>query len=204
MLKRWFDITCSGLGLILLSPVFIAVAIVIRMDSPGPIFYRGERVGKNGKIFRIFKFRSMVWDAEKIGGPSTSEIDPRVTKVGRYIRKFKLDEFAQLINVWLGDMSLVGPRPEVKKYVDMYTDQERNILGVRPGITDFASLKFHNEGEIIANSGIEDPEEAYCRLIRPEKLNLQLKYIRERSFFLDVKILVLTVLTLFRTRVAED
>jgi lipopolysaccharide/colanic/teichoic acid biosynthesis glycosyltransferase len=203
MLKRSFDFTCSSIALLLLSPLFLGLAVAIRLDSAGPIFYRGERVGKNGRLFRIFKFRSMVSNAEKIGGPSTSETDPRITKVGQYIRRFKLDELSQLINVWLGDMSLVGPRPEVKQYVDMYTDQEKEVLKVRPGITDWASLKFHNEGEIIAQSGMEDPEEAYFNLIRPEKLRLQLRYVREQSFLLDLKILFLTLFTLFRTRLIE-
>lgn len=198
--KRTFDFLVSGLALLLLSPLFATIAVLIKLDSKGPVFYRGERVGKDGKTFKIFKFRSMVSDAEKRGGPSTSDSDPRLTRVGIYIRKFKLDELSQLINVFLGDMSLVGPRPEVRGYVDMYTEQEKIILTVCPGITDWASIRFHNEGEIIANSGMADPEEAYLRLIRPEKLRLQLKYVNEQSFFMDLKILVLTLIQLARTR----
>lgn len=140
----------------------------------------------------------MVTDAEKFGPSSTSNEDARVTRVGRLIRKYKLDEFSQLINVFLGDMSLVGPRPEVKKFTDMYSDEEKVILSVRPGITDFASIKFHNEGEIIAASGISDPDEAYAKLIRPEKIRLQLQYIKERNFFLDIKLILLTILKIIK------
>ena len=170
------------------------------MESRGPIFYRGVRVGRYGRPFRIFKFRSMVQDAEKVGASSTSITDMRVTRIGRLIRKFKFDEFSQLINVLLGDMSIVGPRPEVQKFVDLYTDEEKQILAVRPGITDWSSIKFHNEGEIIETSGIMDADEAYVKLIRPEKLRLQLKYVRERNLWIDIKIIISTVLTLLSTR----
>lgn len=201
MMKRAFDIIVSSVALVALSPLFLAIAILIKLDSKGPVFYRGERVGRYGESFRIFKFRSMVPDAEKLGGTSTSDRDQRLTRLGPYIRKFKLDELSQLINVFLGDMSLVGPRPEVKHYVDMYTDEEQVILSIRPGITDWASIKFHNEGEIIAESGISDPEEAYMKLIRPEKLRLQMKYVKEQSFITDLKIVVRTIATLAKTRV---
>jgi lipopolysaccharide/colanic/teichoic acid biosynthesis glycosyltransferase len=142
----------------------------------------------------------MVADAEKKGAASTSNTDMRVTPVGHFIRKFKFDEFSQLLNVFIGDMSLVGPRPEVQKFVDMYTDEEQLILTVRPGITDWSSIKFHNEGEIIEASGIADADEAYAKIIRPEKLRLQLKYVRERSIWIDIKIIVCTILTIFSTR----
>jgi len=142
----------------------------------------------------------MVADAERQGAASTSTTDLRVTRSGHFIRKFKLDEFSQLINVFLGDMSIVGPRPEVKKFVEKYTEEEKQILSVRPGITDWSSIKFHNEGEIIEASGIPDADEAYEKLIRPEKLRLQLKYIMERNLWVDIKIVVSTVLTLFSTR----
>lgn len=144
----------------------------------------------------------MVVDAEQRGGTSTHESDARITGIGAFLRRFKLDELPQLFNVLLGDMSFVGPRPEVKKFVDMYTPEERIILSVRPGITDWSSIKFHNEGEIIAASGIADADEAYAKLIRPEKLRLQMKYVRERTLWIDVKIIIDTVLTLFRTRTA--
>jgi lipopolysaccharide/colanic/teichoic acid biosynthesis glycosyltransferase len=197
MAKRGLDVIISATGLLLLSPVFLLLALAIKADSPGPVFYRGVRIGRYGRPFRIYKFRSMVQDAEKRGASSTNLTDMRVTRVGRFIRKFKLDEFSQLINVLLGDMSLVGPRPEVQKFVDMYTDEERIILTARPGITDWSSIKFHNEGEIIESSGIADADEAYARLIRPEKLRLQLKYVRERNLWIDIKIILCTVLTIF-------
>ena len=193
LMKRVFDIIFSGLGLIILSPLFLIMALWIKSDSKGSVYYRGIRVGLRGKPFRIFKFRSMVVDAEKVGASSTSTNDARVTRVGEYIRKYKLDEFSQLINVFLGDMSLVGPRPEVQKFVDQYTDEEKIILTVRPGITDFASIKYHNEGEIIETSGIEDADEAYAKLIRPEKLKLQMRYVREHNIFLDILLILKTL-----------
>ena len=193
MLKRIFDLIFSTLGLILLSPFFIFLAIAIKMESDGPIFYRGVRIGRHGQPFKIFKFRSMVQNAEKIGAASTSLSDSRVTRTGKIIRNYKLDEFSQLINVVFGNMSLVGPRPEVQKFVDQYTEEEKIILTIRPGITDFASIKFHNEGEIIETSGIEDADEAYAKLIRPEKLKLQIKYVKEQNIFLDIKLIFKTL-----------
>lgn len=204
MIKRSFDLAVSALGLLLLSPAFLLLAIAIKLDSPGPVFYRGVRVGRCGRPFKIFKFRSMVPDAERSGAASTSSSDMRVTRVGVFIRKFKFDEFSQLINVFLGDMSLVGPRPEVQKFVDLYTEEERLILSLRPGITDWSSIKFHNEGEIIERSGITDADEAYAKLIRPDKLRLQLKYLREHSLLVDIKIICCTVLTIFSTRAGGE
>ena len=200
MVQRFFDVVLSAVGLLLLSPFFLLLALVIKLDSPGPVFYRGVRVGRYGRPFNIYKFRSMVADAERKGAASTSTTDLRVTRSGHFIRMFKFDEFSQLINVFLGDMSLVGPRPEVQKFVDRYTPEEKVILTVRPGITDWSSIKFHNEGEIIEASGIPDADEAYEKLIRPEKLRLQMKYVKERNLWVDVKIIVSTVLTLFSTR----
>lgn len=200
MLKRAFDFVTALLGLIILSPFFLLTAIAIKLESKGPVFYRGVRVGRYGKPFMIFKFRSMVQDAERLGADSTSATDMRVTRVGRFIRKFKLDEFSQLINVLIGDMSLVGPRPEVQRFVDMYTEEERTILTLRPGITDWSSIKFHNEGEIIEASGITNADEAYAKLIRPEKLRLQLQYVRERNLWIDIKIIFSTLLTIVSTR----
>ncbi len=199
-MKRFFDVVCSGMGLLILCPAFMMLAIAIKLNSHGPVFYRGTRVGRYGKPFKIYKFRSMVADAEKKGAASTSNTDMRVTSVGHFIRKFKFDEFSQLINVFIGDMSLVGPRPEVQKFVDMYNEEEKQILNVRPGITDWSSIKFHNEGDIIEASGIADADEAYVKLIRPEKLRLQMKYVRERSLWIDIKIIICTVLTIFITR----
>lgn len=202
-MKRLFDLTVSFIGLILLSPFFLLLAVLIKLDSQGPVFYRGVRVGRYGKPFRIFKFRSMVPEAEKLGASSTGSSDLRVTRSGRLIRKFKLDELSQLLNVLTGEMSLVGPRPEVQKFVDLYTEEEKAILNLRPGITDWASIKFNNEGEIIGKSGLADPDEAYARLIRPEKIQLQLKYLKEQNLWVDLKIIFATLLTIVDTRVGN-
>jgi len=203
MTKRFFDFIAAFLGLVVLSPVFAVIAIAIKIDSPGPIFYRGVRVGRDGRSFKIFKFRSMITDAEKIGSTSTSNTDSRVTGMGKIIRKFKLDEFSQLINVLVGDMSIVGPRPQVQWAVDVFTEEEKKVLVLRPGITDWASIRFHNEGEIIAKSGIADPDEAYLKLIHPEKMKLQLKYLREQSFLIDLLIILKTLSTLFFSRIVK-
>lgn len=182
----------------LLSPVLLTLAILIKHEDRGPVFYRGIRVGRYGKPFRIFKFRTMVVNAEKIGGPSTADDDPRITRTGRFIRKFKLDELPQLINVLKGEMSIVGPRPEVQHYVEMYTEEEKAILTVRPGITDWASIWNPDEGAILAGS--PDPEKTYMEKIRPEKLRLQLKYVREHSFWIDLKIIFITLRTVIGKR----
>ena len=193
MLKRFFDILLSLFGLILFFPVLAVSALLIKGEDRGPIFYRGVRVGRYGKPFKIFKFRTMVANAEEIGGPSTAADDPRISRVGRVIRKYKLDELPQLINVFMGEMSFVGPRPEVQHYVDMFTEQEKCILSVRPGITDWASLWNPDEGKILAAS--VDPEKTYMEKIRPTKLKLQLKYARERSFWVDLRIIMKTIVT---------
>jgi lipopolysaccharide/colanic/teichoic acid biosynthesis glycosyltransferase len=164
---------------------------MIKAGDGGPIFYRGVRVGRYGKLFRIFKFRTMVVNAEKIGGSSTADDDPRITKIGKFIRKYKLDELPQLINVLKGEMSFVGPRPEVQHYVNMFTAGEKAILSVRPGITDWASFWNSDEGAILAGS--PDPEKTYMEKIRPEKIRLQLRYVREQSFWIDLKIIFLTL-----------
>jgi len=196
MIKRLFDVIFSFFGLILVSPLLLLLAILIKLDSPGPIFYRGKRVGKDGKEFRIFKFRSMVENAEELGGSSTAADDPRLTKIGKFLKKYQLDELPQLINVLKGEMSLVGPRPEVKMYVDMMTDEERKtILSIKPGMTDLASLWDFHEGEILRGS--PDPEKTYQEKIRPTKIKLQLEYVKNRSFLLDLKIILKTVLKVF-------
>ena len=176
--------------------VLVALAIWIKLGSKGPVFYRGERVGRKGKLFRILKFRSMVVDAEKIGPASTSDEDPRITSSGRFMRKCKLDELPQLINVLIGQMSLVGPRPEVKSEVDQYTDQQKKILQLRPGITDWASIWNSDEGAVLA--GAEDPHEAFKKFIQPTKLALQLKYYHEHSLWVDIKIILSTILKIVR------
>jgi lipopolysaccharide/colanic/teichoic acid biosynthesis glycosyltransferase len=174
------------------------VAILIKLGSPGPMLYKGARAGKGNKPFRMLKFRSMVADAEKIGGPSSADDDPRITRVGRFLRKYKLDELPQLINVLKGEMSFVGPRPEVPMEVEAYNDEERRILTVNPGITDYASLRFHNEGEIL--KGSSDPHQTYREKIRPEKLRLALKYVEKQSFWVDLKIIFETIKALVKTR----
>ncbi len=196
MKKRLFDIIFSLIGLIAGLPILLFVALLVKLDSNGPIFYRGVRVGKNGKAFRMFKFRTMVVNADKIGGPSTASDDPRLTKVGNFLKKYQLDELPQLIDVLMGNMSLVGPRPEVPFYVDMMTKEEKKIiLSVRPGMTDLASLWDFHEGEIL--KGSSDPEKTYQEKIRPEKIRLQIKYVKERSFLGDIKIIMQTVQKIF-------
>lgn len=196
MCKRFFDIVTSSFGLLLLSPLFVWIAWRIRQEDRDAVFYRGVRVGLHGKPFQIFKFRTMVVNAETIGGPNTSDDDRRITKTGRQLRKYKLDELPQLINVVTGDMSIVGPRPEVKRYTDMYSEEEKAILTVRPGITDWASIWNADEGAILAEA--KDAENAYLELIRPKKLKLQMKYVRERSLWVDLKIIFLTILAVLQ------
>ena len=195
-MKRCFDVFGSSFLLACLWPVMVLVGIAIRLSSEGPMLFRGVRIGRDGAPFVMYKFRTMVSDAETRGGPSTSEDDPRVTGVGRVLRRWKLDELPQLWNVLIGEMSFVGPRPEVSQEVSLYTEEERKLLSVLPGITDFASIRFRNEGELLR--GASDPHEAYRRLIRPEKINLGLKYVRTRSFVTDMRILWLTVKAVLR------
>jgi lipopolysaccharide/colanic/teichoic acid biosynthesis glycosyltransferase len=190
-MKRLLDIAASGVGLLILSPLLLAIAALVRLDSTGPVFYRGVRVGLLGKPFRIFKFRTMVENAEMVGTASTPEDDPRVTRLGRVLRKYKLDELPQLLNVFGGQMSLVGPRPQVSWAVQRYTPDERALLTVRPGITDFASLHFREEAEILRGSA--DPDKDYFEKIHPEKMRLSLEYIRRQSLWLDFQILAKTV-----------
>lgn len=194
--KRLFDIVFSFLGLILVSPLLLVMAILIKRESPGPVFYRGVRIGKDGKSFKIFKFRTMVPDAEKLGGPSTAGDDPRLLKIGHFLKKYQLDELPQLIDVLRGEMSLVGPRPEVKMYVDMMSEEERKtILSIKPGMTDLASLWNFHESEVL--KGSPDPEKTYLEKIRPEKIRLQMEYVKNRSFLLDLKIVIKTILRVF-------
>jgi lipopolysaccharide/colanic/teichoic acid biosynthesis glycosyltransferase len=196
MLKRAFDVVVAGVGLALVSPVLLVLAATIKLTSSGPVFYRGVRAGLGGRPFRIFKFRSMVQNAERLGGPSTSGDDPRLTRIGRTMRQYKLDELPQLVNVLLGDMSLVGPRPDVLAEVEQYTSEQRQVLALRPGITDWASIWNSNEESALV--GAADPHAAYKQLIQPTKLRLQLAYFRERTFLIDIEILLSTVVKLFR------
>ena len=189
-MKRFFDIIASGLGLIVLSPLFIILAIWIKLDSKGPVFYRQVRVGYMNKDFRIFKFRSMRVGADKGSLVTIGGHDPRVTRSGYFIRKFKFDELPQLINVFLGDMSLVGPRPEVRHYVDYWTPEQMHVLDVRPGITDPASIKFRNENELMEKA--DDPEKYYIGVIMQEKIKLYLEYVNNNSFFYDLGLIFKT------------
>ncbi len=195
-LKRVLDIAFSLCGLVVLSPLLAAIAVLIKREDRGTVFYRGWRVGKDGKLFRIYKFRTMVMDADKLGGPSTAADDPRITRVGGLLRKYKLDELPQLINVLKGEMSLVGPRPEVPEEVERYDQRERRVLTVRPGLTDWASIKFRNEGEILRGS--PDPHQTYREKIKPEKMELALRYLDELSFRTDLKIILQTIVEIFR------
>ncbi len=198
MLKRIFDIISSLSNLILLSPLFMVICVLVKRIDGGPALYRGIRVGYKGKPFRIFKFRTMVLDAEKTGVSSSPDDDPRITVVGKFLRKYKLDELPQLINVLRGEMSLVGPRPQVQWAVDLYNEEERKILNLRPGITDYASVKFANEGEILKGSA--DPDQTYFEKIHPYKMRLSLEYLEKQSFWLDVKLIVLTLKQLFNKK----
>ena len=189
-MKRLFDIVASGCGLLVLSPVLIIVAIWIKLDSRGPVFYRQVRVGYKNKDFRIFKFRSMRIGSDKGSLVTIGGSDPRITRSGYFIRKYKLDELPQLINVFVGDMSLVGPRPEVRHYVDYWTPEQMHVLDVRPGITDPASIKFRNENELMGQA--ENPEDYYINVIMQEKIKLYLEYVENASFMYDLMLIFKT------------
>ena len=192
IIKRIFDIVCSGLGLIILSPFLLFIAIRIKMDSDGPVFFKQIRVGEKGREFKILKFRTMVVDAEKLGRQITVGNDSRITKIGAFLRKYKIDELPQLINVFKGDMSLVGPRPEVPRYVNMYTEEQRRVLDVKPGITDLASIRYRDENELLGKA--ENPDEFYINTIMPDKLALNMEYINKSNVFLDIYIILQTIL----------
>lgn len=190
MLKRTFDILMSFVGLLILCPLFLVVAIWIKVDSKGPVFYRQIRVGRGNKDFRLFKFRSMFVDSDKKGLITVGGRDSRITRSGYFIRKYKLDELPQLINVFVGDMSFVGPRPEVRRYVDMYTVEQLHVLDVRPGITDMASIKYRNENDLLESA--DNPEEYYINVIMPDKLSINLDYVAHHSFWGDIKMILST------------
>ena len=189
-MKRLFDIVASGLGLLVLSPLFLILAIWIKLDSKGPVFYKQIRVGRNNNDFRLFKFRSMRVGSDKKGLITVGERDPRITRSGYFIRKYKLDEFPQLINVFIGDMSLVGPRPEVRKYVEMYTPEQMHVLDVRPGITDMASILYRNENELLEKA--DDPDKFYVEVVMQDKLRINLEYVAKHSFWFDIKLIFKT------------
>ena len=190
--KRAMDIVISAAALCVLWPVLLLIALAIVVDDPGPVFYRQVRVGRGGKPFRIFKFRTMVVDADKKGLSITVGRDSRITRVGAFLRRTKLDELAQLLNVLCGQMSFVGPRPEVPRYVELYTPYQRQVLLVRPGITDYASIAYRNENDLLA--GADDPERMYIETIMPDKIELNMKYLREISPLTDVRLMLRTVL----------
>ena len=192
MLKRLMDVVISGCALLVLWPLLLLIALAIKIDDPGPVFYRQVRVGRNGKEFRIFKFRTMVVDADKKGLSITVGRDSRITRVGAFLRKTKLDELAQLLNVLCGQMSFVGPRPEVPRYVELYTPYQRQVLLVRPGITDYASIAYRNENDLLA--GADDPEKMYIETIMPDKIELNMKYLREISPLADLRLILKTVI----------
>lgn len=196
MLKRLFDILCAAFGIFLLLPVIALIALAIIINSGFPVFYFQTRVGKNNRDFKLFKFRTMYTDADKKGLLTIGGRDPRVTPVGYYLRKFKLDELPQLFNVLFGTMSLVGPRPEVRRYVDMYNKEQLEVLTVKPGITDYASLEYINENDLLAKS--DNPEQTYINEVMPAKLELNRKYIKEAGFATDITIILNTLLKIVK------
>ena len=195
-LKRLMDVVISGGALLVIWPVLLLIALAIKIDDPGPVFYRQVRVGRGGKEFRIYKFRTMVVDADKKGLQITVGRDNRITRMGALLRKTKLDELAQLINVFTGEMSFVGPRPEVPKYVNLYTPYQRQVLLVRPGITDYASIAYRNENDLL--EGTEDPEKMYIETIMPDKIELNMKYLREISPIADIRLILSTIVAVIR------
>jgi lipopolysaccharide/colanic/teichoic acid biosynthesis glycosyltransferase len=196
VIKRAFDIVTASVGLVLLSPLLLLVSLLIKLDSPGPVFFRQERIGRRFRPFLIYKFRTMVQDAPQLGGPITFGADPRITPVGRMLRKTKIDELPQLINVLKGEMSLVGPRPEVRTYVEMFRAQYEEILQIPPGITDLASLYYRNESELLGRA--DDPAEEYVQRVLPQKLQLAQEYVKHSSVLFDMMIIFKTLLKLSR------
>lgn len=197
MIKRVFDFVAAGAGLLLLAPLQLLIALWVRLDSPGPVLFRQERVGRYGQAFRIHKFRTMVTAPAGVGAPLTVGRDPRVTRSGKFLRRYKLDELPQLLDVILGQMSLVGPRPELPRYVAHYPEAVRErVLSVRPGMTDLASLQFIDENELLATGS--DPERIYLDVILPRKLELALEYVDQQSLLLDLRIILLTLLRIVR------
>ncbi len=189
--KRVFDAIAAAFGLFFLFPVFIIIAVLIKLEDGGSVFFRQERVGQNWKIFKIYKFRTMIENAEELGAQVTKGDDPRITRIGHFLRKYKLDELPQLINVLKGEMSLVGPRPEVPKYAYLFKNEYDEILRVKPGITDFASIEYRDENELLR--GVDDPEKIYIRKVLPEKIKYYKKYLEKMSFFTDLKLIIKTL-----------
>lgn len=197
-MKRIFDVLFSGFVLLCFMPIGLVLAILILVESKGGVFFKQVRIGKNGTPFYLFKFRSMFIDAESLGKITIGSRDPRITRIGFYIRRYKLDEFPQFINVIRGEMSIVGPRPEVKEYVDLYSEEQRKILAVKPGITDYASLTYFHENEILAKS--ENPQQTYIQEVMPEKIKLNEKYLANPTLLQDISIIRKTVVKMFFSR----
>jgi len=193
-MKRLFDVAVSFLGIVFLLPILLLIIVLMKITSKGPVIYRQVRVGKNNTDFKIYKFRTMKINADKLGLLSIGDRDSRITKIGYYLRKFKLDELPQLANVLIGDMSFVGPRPEVRKYVNLYTQDQMEVFNVRPGITDLASIEFRNESELLSNQ--EDSESYYINVIMPKKLQINLGYLKDRTLIKDVGVIVKTFLAI--------
>lgn len=189
--KRFFDFCCAGVGLFFLAPVFLFVSLLIKGSSRGPVFFKQVRVGQHGALFRVYKFRTMVPDAEKKGVQVSSGDDPRITKIGHWLRKYKIDELPQLLNVVRGEMSLVGPRPEVPRYVEAFREEYNKILTVKPGITDYASLEYRNENDLL--SGVDNPEETYLNVILPAKIVYYHRYIEKQSLWTDIGLILKTL-----------
>ncbi|MCL4151888.1 UNVERIFIED_CONTAM: hypothetical protein GTU68_000809 [Idotea baltica] len=196
MIKRLFDIVFSSIGLLILFPILLVIAILIKLESKGSIFYKQVRVGRHNQDFKIFKFRTMFIGSDKKGLLTLGDNDSRVTKIGYYLRKYKLDELPQLINVFIGNMSFVGPRPEVRKYVDHYSKEDLEIFRIKPGITDYASIAFRNEAELL--KATDNPEKLYIEDIMPKKIELNKKYLNSNSLIADVRIICQTLLTIIR------
>lgn len=198
-MKRMFDFTVAAVGLLVLSPLMLCVAFLIKVDSPGPIFFKQERVGKGFRPFLIYKFRTMIEDASQRGSSITVGADPRITRIGRFLRRTKFDELPQIINVLKGEMSLVGPRPEVAKYVELFRADYEEILSIRPGITDLASIKYEDEADLLGRSA--NPEEEYLRRVLPDKLKLAKEYVNRSSFLFDARLILTTLPRLLGRRV---
>jgi lipopolysaccharide/colanic/teichoic acid biosynthesis glycosyltransferase len=196
MIKRVFDVIVAAVGLLLLTPLLLLVSLLIKFDSPGPVFFTQERMGRKFRSFRIYKFRTMVPDAPRLGGKITAGADPRITRTGRYLRWTKVDELPQLFNVLKGDMSVVGPRPEVRQYVELFRSDYEEILQVSPGITDLASMHYRHEAELLGRS--ENPEDLYVKEILPEKIKLAKEYLHRSSFFFDIVVLLKTFVAIVK------
>ena len=196
MVKRVFDLLTAGVGLLVLSPVFLLVGILVKLDSPGPVLYKGDRIGKGGVPFKMYKFRTMVVSADQMGPALTHGRDPRTTRVGRILRKWKIDEIPQLLNILRGEMSVVGPRPESPGYVKHYTPEQRQVLRAKPGMTGLTQVKFRHEESLLSHC--KHPEADYIEKIMPQKLALDLEYLKHQSLFLDIKLITQTLLCLFQ------